>query len=348
MSGCEILLTVISINDEEKWDGIVKSFKNYDPFYLSGYAKAFQLHGDGEPLLFFYDNGSTRAMNVTMKRDIARAEFFKGRLSANTWFALSTPYGYGGFWVDGEDYEAVNNAYDEYCCEQGFVCEFVRFHLFSGYQPQYNGASVSYTHNVVRSLDLPLDEITREFEHKVRTNLRRASASGLTVEIDENGERLDDFLKVYYKTMKRRNATAGYFFSRQFFETINTLNGHYVYIHILREGQVISTELLLYGQVNCFSFLGGSRQEFFCFRPNDYLKFEIIKWANGKGLKQLVLGGGYGDDDNIFRYKKCFSPNGVCNYYIGKKIFNEEIYAKLVSIRKAEVEIDTALKFFPL
>ena len=37
-------------------------------------------------------------------------------------------------------------------------------------------------------------------------------------------------------------------------------------------------------------------------RANDFLKFEVIKWAKEKGFKNYVLGGGYGTDDGIFQY----------------------------------------------
>jgi hypothetical protein len=341
------MLSLISIENEKKWDGIVKSFKDYDPFYLSGYAKAFQLHGDGEPLLFYYDNGSTRAMNVVMKRDIAETAFYKDKLPANKLFDISTPYGYGGFWVDGEDHEAVDKAYNNYCREQGFVSEFVRFHLFSDYRLHYSGIVETYSHNVVRSLELTLDEILGEFEHKIRTNLRRAAASGLNIEIDTNGKRLDDFLKVYYGTMDRRNALESFYFPKKFFEAINELKENYVYLHVLSEGQVISTELVLYGDENCYSFLGGTNRDFYHMRPNEFLKIGIIKWAKGKGLKQYILGGGYGADDSLFRFKKYLAPNGVYDFYIGQKIFDEEKYAKLVAIRNAEFGIDTTSNFFP-
>lgn len=335
------MLSVITINETRKWDCIVRSFKDHDVNYLSGYAKAFQLHGDGEPLLVYYNDGGTRAMNVVMRRDIAEAEPFKDRLPANMWFDLSTPYGYGGFWVDGENYEAVNEAYEHYCREQGFVSEFVLFHLCSGYQPHYNGKTETHTHNVVRSLKLPLDEILRDFEHKVRKNLKRAAASGLDIEIDTTGERLEDFLNIYYGTMDRTGATEKFSFSKRFFENLNEMNGNYVYLHVLSEGQIISTELVLYGSENCYSFLGGTNRDFFHLRPNDFLKCEIIKWAKEKGLKRFILGGGYGDDDGIFKYKKSLAPNGVCDLYIGKKIFDEAKYEKLVGMRKAEASVDT-------
>lgn len=342
------MISIITINETKKWDDIVRSFKNYDVNYLSGYAKAFQIHGDGEPILFYYNNSTTRAMNVVMIRDIAEMVPFKDKLSANTWFDISTPYGYGGFWIDGEDYEVVSEAYDKYCREQGFVSEFIRFHLFSEYQPYYNGISETHSHNVVRTLELPLDEMLKDFEHKVRKNLKRASDSGLEIEIDTTGARLNDFLNIYYSTMDRTSASETFFFSKKFFETLNEMQGNYVYLHVLSEGQVISTELVMYGSENCYSFLGGTNHDFFHLRPNDFLKYEIIKWAKEKGLKRFILGGGYGDDDGIFKYKKSLAPNGVCDFYIGKKIFNEEKYDELVEMRKDdEAGIQNESSFFP-
>lgn len=37
----------------------------------------------------------------------------------------------------------------------------------------------------------------------------------------------------------------------------------------------------------------------------------------------------------------------MCDFYIGKKIFDEEKYEKLVAIRKAEVNFDAMSGFFP-
>lgn len=341
------MISMISIDETEKWDGIVKSFKNYDVNYLSGYAKAFRLIGDGEPLLFYYDDGATKAMNVVMKRDIAEMAFFRDRLNYNTWFDLSTPYGYGGFLVDGENYVEVSEAYDNYCRQQGFVSEFVRFQLFSKHQPYYSGISETYTHNVVRTLELSIDEILGDFEHKVRKNLKRAANSHLRVEIDTTGSRLDEFLNIYYGTMDRTNAAEKFFFSREFFQMLSEMNGNYAYLYVSSEGQVISTELVLYGSENCYSFLGGTNRDYFHLRPNDFLKFEIIKWAKDLGLKRFILGGGYGDDDGIFKYKKSLAPNGVCDFYVGKKIFNEEKYKKLVAMRIISSKTDSETDYFP-
>ena len=69
-----------------EWDAIVGSFTDYDVYYLSGYVKAFHIHGDGEPFLLYYEEEGVRAIYVYMRRPTAIEGFFDS----------VTPYGYGG------------------------------------------------------------------------------------------------------------------------------------------------------------------------------------------------------------------------------------------------------------
>ena len=86
-----MLLYTYTIEQSEEWDKVVRSFKSYDVYYLSGYVKAFQLHGDGEPLLFYYEDENIRGINVVMKRDIADDEFFADKISRDKFFDFITP-----------------------------------------------------------------------------------------------------------------------------------------------------------------------------------------------------------------------------------------------------------------
>ena len=118
-----------------------------------------------------------------------------------------------------------------------------------------------------------------------------------------------------------------------------------MYFHAVYEGKIVSTELVIYGAENCYSYLGGTDREYFDVRPNDYLKYEIIKWAKEKGLRNFVLGGGYGADDGIFQYKLALAPHGEHEFYIGRKIFDRDAYEALVNLRETE---SLNSRFFPL
>jgi len=333
-------LKIISINDEI-WDNIVKSFDEYSVFYLSGYAKAFQNNGEGEPILFYYNDGKNRGINVAFKRDVSKIDGLDS-IGENKFFDLITPYGYGGFIIEG-DYEVIQNTYNEYCKNNNIICEFVRFNLFSKTWEKYDGEIETRTHNVVRSLDIPFEDMLMAFKHKVRKNIRQATENGLKVEVYETGEKLDDFIRIYYGTMKRNEAKDSFYFRKEFFEDMNQMFANVAYFNVLNNDEVISTELVIYDENCCYSYLGGTNSEFFPLKPNEILKYAIIKWAYSKGLKNFVLGGGYGCDDGIYEYKLGFAPHGVYDFYIGRKIFDNDLYKKIC----AEKNVDINSSFFP-
>lgn len=344
------MITIIDIEDS-RWDTIVQSYGKYDVYYLSYYVKAFQLlnKANGVPVLVYYTNGDEFAYNVLFKRDVALTKWFRDKIPVNTCFDLITPYGYGGFIGNINDYEQLEREYSEYCVREHYICEFVRFELFSNYYKHYTGNVENRTHNIVRSLDMPIDEIWNDVKYKVRKNVKKAINCGVEIIRDEENKYLDDFLRIYYKTMDRTEAHDEYYFSVEFFKTILSLRDNSMLFHVLYEGKIISTELVIYGSENCYSYLGGTDSNYFEVRPNDFLKYEIIKWAKEKNLRNFVLGGGYGADDGIFQYKQSFAPNGVVDWHIGSKIHDIEMYNKFVEIRsQQDATFDKTSNFFPL
>ena len=328
-------ISVLKMDDDlTRWDEAVKKLQDYDVFYLSGYMKAFQLQGSGEPLLVIYTDRGDYAINAVFRRDVADDKYFREKLEKGKYFDLSSPYGYGGFIGEITDGTKLEDEWNAYCVSEGYICEFVRFSHFSDYKNYFSGKIESHTHNVIRELKMNPDEMWMDFKPKVRKNIKRANTYGLEIIRDPTGERLSDFLRIYYGTMDRANAKKEYYFTEEFFRTLDEMRDNVMYFHTVYRGVIISTELVIYDMENCYSYLGGTDQRYFEMRPNDFLKYEIIKWAKEKGLKQFVLGGGYGSDDGIFEYKKSLAPNGVVDFWVGKKIFNRERYDWLVNLRE--------------
>ena len=183
-----------------------------------------------------------------------------------------------------------------------------------------------------------------DFKQKVRKNVKKANSYGLDIIIENSDTHLDDFLRIYYGTMDRTDAEKKYYFSKRFYETLGEMKDNMMYFHVVYEGKIISTELVIYGTENVYSYLGGTDNAYFDVRPNDFLKYEIIKWAKQKGLKKFVLGGGYGADDGIFQYKLCLAPHGQYDFCIGKRIFDKESYNELLGLRANELRNEA---FFP-
>ncbi|MCI4065260.1 GNAT family N-acetyltransferase [Micromonospora sp. R77] len=255
---------------------------------------------------------------------------------------IASPYGSssGGAFQHRVDEVAAKefwHLFDDFCRARRVVSEFVRLHLFPAELLPYPGEVRPRLPNVVRDLRPPLEEIWRDVEHKVRKNVNKARRSGVTVEVDETGARLDEFLAVYLDTMRRRRAASDYLFSEGFFRTlVDRLGGQIAFFHARHEGRVVSTELVLRSARELYSFLGGTAADAFDLRPNDLLKFEICRWGREQGTDRFVLGGGYAPDDGIFRYKRSFAPHATLPYCTGQRVFDAPTYRLLTTAHEAE------------
>ena len=157
--------------------------------------------------------------------------------------------------------------------------------------------------------------------------------------------------------MKRNNADEKYYFSLNHFGDFIKNRGDLCAFCIIYDSEkVISVEMVLQSDDSIFSFLGGTSEESFSKRPNDFLKYALINWARDENIKYFVLGGGYGTEDGIFKYKKTFFPNDVVNYCVGRFIHNKRVYDELSEQtkqrylnKKGNTEEDfMKLNFFPL
>lgn len=320
-----------------------------DVFFLPEYGKLYEIIENGTCEVYNFKCVNGKIMYMFIKRKIPV------QIDGIQYYDITTPYGYGGpVIIESDDQEKLINQFNtdfyDYCLRNNIVSEFIRFHLFDNNEVRsnYNGDINMISHNVIRELHLSLDAMWMEFEHKVRKNVKRAVLNNLQIEIDKTGVRLPDFLSIYYETMKRNQAKEFYYFQPGFFKTLtSTLYGHYTFFHVLLENKIISTELILHSDKYAYSFLGGTLQEYFSYRPNDYLKVEIIKWCKDNQKALFVLGGGYHVNDGIYRYKKAFAPNMEVPFYIGKKIINREIYERLVVERKQNKYYEDSSTFFP-
>ncbi len=321
-----------------------------DLYFNPNYAKVYE-NIDGRSETFHFSCPYGQVQNTFILRPV------KWQLDGKQWYDIVTPYGYGGpvilECVDADKLmEAYREAFTAYCLEHNIVCEFIRFHLFDNVdvRQRYYGQTVNVLDNVVVDTTGDYNDIWMNYEHKVRKNVKKAVNNGLEMCIEQNLAHLDDFLEIYYATMDRNQATDYYYFKRSYFEDIaRLLPENYMYFHVIKDGKVVSTELVLCSESYAYSFLGGTNSEYYAMRPNDFLKDAIIKWCNETGRKFFVLGGGYHKDDGIYRYKRSFTQAPDVPFFVGRSILNQPVYDRLVDLRAAEEpDFDRQSQYFPL
>lgn len=348
------MLSVLTIEASNKWDTTVKNFNNYDMYYLSSYSKAFQIHGDGEPILFYYNDGSTKAMNVIMKRDIAEDTKFTGKIPSNTYFDLTTPYGYGGFLIEGNINEKslnnLNYEYELYCNQNGIISEFVRFHPVLN-----NGKKLGSLYDMVNlgktvSIDLKSQEyIWNNLTSKNRNVIRKAKKNGIEIYWGRDVNLINKFIKMYNDTMDKDNADEYYYFKDNFYNSIlNDLKYNFLMFYAVYGGRIIAMSIILFANQQMHYHLSASIKEYLTYAPTNLLLYEAACWGCENGFKTFHLGGGLGSKvDNLYKFKKAFNRNSDNDFYIGRKIFDKEKYNKLVGVRMREENFDKNTSFFP-
>jgi hypothetical protein len=316
----------------------VKSFREYDTYWLSGYVKAFQLHGDGEPLLFYYEDGGVRGINVVMKRDIAKDPHFQGKIKADTYFDFSTPYGYGGWIVEGEPTDGLFDAYEAWCREHAIVSEFVRYHPVLrnhiAAASRYDVIPLGYT--VAMDLADP-EVIWTNITSKNRNMIRKAQKNGVTIRHGRDPELFESFRSIYNSTMDKDHAQAYYYFDAPFYQSIHDdLAEHAEIFYAVWEDRIIAASIMLYANGFMNYHLSGSVREYASLAPTNLLLYEAALWGCGQGLQSLYLGGGVGSgEDSLFKFKRSFyRPDDLPRFHIGKKILNQAVYHELVAARE--------------
>lgn len=322
-----------------QWDKYVKSFPNWDVYYLCEFAVSLMLHGDGEPLLIYYEDECARMCYVLMKNDIASCTSFKNCLPFGKYFDCETPYGYGGPLVDGEFSESSQKEFAEqlnaFCKESGIISQFIRFHPLLGNQKFFSEVSenaymrdtiyidTSSEHNIIANLD-----------SKNRNMIRKAKKA----EIQVMRRPMDDyqaFFEMYCETMQQHDADDYYYFNEKYFDFLrDTLKDNAAVFYTMLDNRPIGGAIFLFNEKIMHYHLAGMHREYRNLAAGNLLLYEAAIWAGKNGITQMHLGGGLNENDNIFGFKKQFNKNGRLPFYVGRTIFIRPAYDRLLHIRK--------------
>lgn len=340
------MLKVYTLEKSEQWDAVVRTFHGFDVYWLSGYVKAFQLHGDGEPMLFLYDDGDTKGINVVMLRDVAKDPRFAGKIPEGKYKDIVTPYGYGGWLIEGDKTDPLFAAYLEWLQEKHIISEFVRFHpLLKNHEKCTDFYEVVRLGEVVH-MDLSSPEIIWEnITSKNRNVIRKAVKNDVKIYNGRFPGIYEQFREIYNKTMDKDSAEDYYYFGELFYQSVlEDLPDNAQVFWAEKDGMVIAASIILATNGRMNYHLSGSRKEYSSLAPTNLLLYKAALWGNANGYKTFYLGGGVGSgEDNLFKFKHAFYRGELNRFYIGKKIYNQDSYDELLRMRG---QVDS--NYFPL
>jgi len=189
--------------------------------------------------------------------------------------------------------------------------------------------------NIVADLRF-FDESLKFFDRSAAKNVRKAQREGLTTEILPGNvitsAELELFADIYIDTLERNRADTHWFYTFEFLtDTARIMGEMALFCFTLHQNKPIAAEIVVAGETTAYSWIGGTLSEYFPKRPNDILKFGIMKHLQKTGRSNFCLGGGIVPGDGIFRYKKSFAPGGEVPFRILRRIHIPEIHEHLMS-----------------
>lgn len=315
-----------------------------DIYFLPEYGKLCEKIEGGSSEIFEYrcDLGTVR--NMYIKRPIPWL------IDGVQYYDIITPYGYGGPVVitaktdkRKELCRGFDAAFGRYCCENGIVSEFVRFHpLFRNaddFSETYHPICIRKTLGTnLRDYD---DPVRSEFSKHCRKNIGQALRAGVTYRITEAPTDLSRFREIYYATMERHNAADFYYFGDEYFNgVLKYFKKSVLLVEAVYESKTIAAELCFVSDGVIHSHLAGTLSEYFNLFPACILKYAAVLWGKEHGFRLVYYGGGLSNDlnDSLFFFKKKFSKNTEFEFHVGKRAWMKDVYAQLCQFRNIQEE----------
>ncbi len=332
---------LLNIEFSKKYNDV---FFNYDYFDL--YTKNYNSNLEG----VFWEDENVKIFWPHLVRDISKINQFK----KFKYYDLTTPYGYGGPLIIAKTKEKTKIAdslkeffkeYRNYALENNYICEFVRFHpIFKNWEFLDKFFNIDYLDDVVIiDLKQDLEKIRQQIKKGHKYNIKKSEKEGCKVRVIKkpNEKNIQDFIKIYYQTMDKNQASKKYYFPEKFIrDHFKFLNA--ILIETEYKDKIIGSSIFICGDKIIHYFLSGASEEFKGLYPSNLTLWEAIKWAKEHNFKILHLGGGRGKNDSLFEFKKGFSDL-IEPFKVGKIIFNANAYSQLNKINGGDMSDD----YFP-
>lgn len=328
---------VIGFDNKDIWERVTKDREIY---YQWQYVDAFYRINDGIPKLAYAEKDGEYVFVVFFLRSIANDLDLNS--SVYNFYDIITPYGYGGVDRTGNNKVLLDyffHEFEEYCDNNHIVSEFIRLCPFldnyKNYNSDYEILPVSKT--VSMKLDNP-EQIWNDMESRSRNTIRKARKNNLVIKSGFSREMLEEFIVIYRNTMSRDSAESYYFFSDEFFVSIYDNLGEFAKIYtVYLNDKPINSSIIMYNGTSAHYHLSGTLSEYMRYGANNFGLFEIAVDLCNNGYKTFHLGGGYGGDDSpLLKFKRSFNKFGDMDFYIGKRIYNEDAYDSLCKVKKIE------------
>jgi len=301
------------ITNKDEWNKLLESrfYGKYDIYFKYEYLDLWANWYGGIPEAIYWTNDASEVFwtHIVLDKEV---DYNTSK------FDLTTPYGYGGYLLN--DHGGLDEFYRRYLAYLKGRKEFIRLHpIFCDWRYITPGFKLQLVDDIiVVDLTKKPEILFTEFKTDRRRNIRKSKRKRLTTNIIKSPtkEQIKKFSELYYNAMDLNNAGERYYFPLEFLEN------HFKYLDAVlvnaeKDGEIIGSSIFILGSDTIEYHLSGRDYSDKTLCPHDLILWNMIQWANQNGYRRLILGGGRGNNDTLYNFKRGFSKL-TYPYYVGK------------------------------
>lgn len=332
----------ILIDNKIEWQEIISKSYNYDFYHTSLYN---ELEHIGTPFLLV----------AYLDKDFIALPLVERTIDGTDYNDCTSVYGYPGpissVSIDdlqGSLVDFFQENIKSYFQENNIVSVFSRLHPITNNYKFFQGIGeiVDLNKTIAINLTLTLQEQRRQYRKSNKYEINKLKKEGFIVHEAETQKEIDEFIGIYYETMRKVNADDYYFFSREYFYKFLKGQCFQAKLLLAKKNEIITSGAIFTITNKIMQYhLAGTRQEYSKNTPMKLILDEARLLGNKLEIEYLHLGGGVGgsDEDPLFRFKSGFTKE-TFQYRIWKYIVDPKKYDGLV--RKKGIKQNSS--FFPL
>ena len=326
---------ILNTDNSKEWESIINKFPEdcQDIYYTPQYYALQEDYSKKAECFVF-----------TSEKNIAIYPYLKSRIDeisaddcTRDFYDIQGAYGYNGVVSSCLKQDFIRDFYycfNDYCIKENVIAEFTRFHpVLKNYNFSKRDLTLELNRNTV-FLDLKEDyDFIRNncYSKKNRNMIRNAQNKNIEIKIAEREEDYYNFHKLYTQTMVRLNAHEFYRFKPEYFIGFFRRVGRgQLLLNAIAGGEVICSALIMIYGIFAHYHLSARTNDNYIPGTNNYILDYAIRKAKSLGCKYFHFGGGMSGqvNDPLFRFKAEFSRY-IADFYIGKKVHNQNIYNQL-------------------
>ena len=330
-------IRLLGLSEQSEWRRYVELLPSSkrDIYFTPEYYSLYQNYGDGDARCFVFEKDGEVVLYPFLINPITPL----GYKLDKEHYDIQGAYGYNGIITSSEDEDLIAafwEVFNAYCHENDIVAEFTRFHPLLNNQRLASPKMKTFFSRHTVALDLTDGDIwMHQISSKNRNMIRKAEKEGVNIVESDDYE---TFRCLYDGTMTDLHAEDFYFFPKSYYEEYKqTFKGESMLCLAMLDGKAIAGSMFMFSDDYAHYHLSARDREYSRYAANNLILWYAIQKAKERGCKWFHFGGGTtgNDDDSLLKFKKEFSKT-LCEFWIGKRVYNQAVYDQIVEQWKTD------------